>query len=355
MLLQLSELNTTQQSDNKEEAVMPPKTVTLTTEAFQEALVRFIDETKPDRLARNQLECWTIEWENDFETTFEDELLLDQEYDNVSNNSLTSDSVIFTHRIQGVLTIQGEYVTVQLCFYCAWGHKITDTTTTSLFSSKQHTDGMLLYSCRVHSAKFSDRLTNNNDNKTERKIRQKMMQRLKKDSYLAKLLAVGKSSSNNNSNINPQPSGAATHTTTVSSLDPVLAKARIHVDQTKHILEERVDVSDMVAEALRRAVWSSSESSLDLIELIMALPSLPGTRHQVNNKEYQCIETSPLADRAKLRLLEDAMLDECEKEGEGELIQELTIDPGDDTDEPQRKAKGNDAPQRKKKKSKSKS
>jgi hypothetical protein len=76
---------------------------------------------------------------------------------------------------------------------------------------------------------------------------------------------------------------------------------------------------------------------LDLIELILALPSLPGTyhhhdHHHRNHQEHQSIDdtTTPLANRAKLRLLEDAMLDECEKEGEGELIQELTIKPEDD-------------------------
>merc|ERR1719506_499809 len=35
----------------------------------------------------------------------------------------------------------------------------------------------------------------------------------------------------------------------------------------------------------------------------------------------------PLADRTKLRLLEDAMFDACEREGEEELIDELRISP----------------------------
>ena len=81
--------------------------------------------------------------------------------------------------------------------------------------------------------------------------------------------------------------------------------------------EERVDVIDSVAEGLRRGVFSSAESSLDVTELLLSLPFLPGSAHKV----VHC----PLADRAKLRLLEDAMFDACEREGEDEIIDDLKI------------------------------
>jgi hypothetical protein len=332
---------------------MPPKAITLTTEAFQVALERYIDETKPDPLARRQLESWTMKWENGMDNastpTLEEELI-----DNRDDGYVSGDSVdVFTHRVLGTLIIQGDYVVVKLQFHCAWSHAGDTTTTTTCSSSQKSNDGILVYSCRVHSAKFCDK--SDNDDKKEQKIRQKTISRLQQDTYLAKLVTMG----------NTQPSSSTftttttttTATTTVSSLDPLfLAKAKIHVDQTKNIMEERVDVSDIVAEALRRAVWNSSESSLDLVELILALPSLPGTRHhhhQGSSKENQHFETSPLADRAKLRLLEDAMLDECEKEGEGDLIQELSIDQGDDNEprkEKQRRTINHNA---KRKKSKS--
>jgi hypothetical protein len=83
--------------------------------------------------------------------------------------------------------------------------------------------------------------------------------------------------------------------------------------------EERVDVVDHVAESLRRAVFSQAESSLDVIEMLLALPILPMSVHD--------IAPCPLADRAKLRLLEDAMFDACEREGEDEIIGDLQISP----------------------------
>ena len=55
------------------------------------------------------------------------------------------------------------------------------------------------------------------------------------------------------------------------------------------------------------------------MEVILALPSLPC------QSTARVSTTTRLANRAKLRLLEDAMLDECEKEGDDEIIEDLTI------------------------------
>jgi hypothetical protein len=307
--------------------------VTLTTEAFQSALANYIDETKPDPIVKRQLESWTLTWENEEAETpaaaaaaaaAVEDLFGDNNDDNGDKD--TSDLWRnLNHRLQGSLTIQGEYVSVKLQFGCAWkgfddsnttaaaaaaaAAATTTTTTKEMTKKASNNNGILLYCCRVCSAK----LVNPSDSvdKTERKIRQKMMQRLQQDSYISKLLALG----------------SQKKSTDTPTFDPTLAKARIHVNETKFVLEERVDVSETVAEALRRALWSSAESSLDMVEVLLALPALPGTNHQPkNSSNSQSTTTTPLANRAKLRMLEDAMVDECEKEGEGELIQELSID-----------------------------
>jgi hypothetical protein len=289
--------------------------VTLTTEAFQSALANYIDETKPDPIVKRQLESWTLTWENEeteTATTVED--LFGGNNDDNGDKDTPDLWRDLNHRLQGSLTIQGEYVSVKLQFGCAW-RSFDDNNTTAATTTKETTkkssnnNGILLFSCRVRSAKFLN--PSDSVDKTERKIRQKMMQRLQQDSYISKLLALG----------------SQKKSTDTPTFDPTLAKARIHVNETKFVLEERVDVSETVAEALRRALWSSAESSLDMVEVLLALPALPGTNHQPkNSSNSQSTTTTPLANRAKLRMLEDAMVDECEKEGEGELIQELSID-----------------------------
>ncbi|KAG7345291.1 hypothetical protein IV203_032822 [Nitzschia inconspicua] len=292
---------------------------TLTTKAFELALAAYIDENKPDPIAKRQLESWRLHWENiDAETAEWRDLFGEGD----ACNTFFDGNQNLTHQLQGNLTIQSEYLSVQLQFCCAWS-RFVDKDPSSLLSvssnsTKVSNNGMLLYSCRVHSAELCEHPKNtDDDNKTNRKIRQKIIKRLQQDSYIAKLLTMNNTT---NQQQRQKPS---------SLVDSVLAKARIHVDDSKFVLEERVDVSETIAEALRRALWSSTESSLDMIEVLLALPSLPGTQHNSNSSTQSSsmsfTATTPLANRAKLRLLEDAMLDECEKEGEGELIQELSI------------------------------
>ena len=94
--------------------------------------------------------------------------------------------------------------------------------------------------------------------------------------------------------------------------EPDVCVARIQ--QSSPIdLEERVDCHEDVGEAIRRAVFSSADSALDVFEVIVNLPCLPTAKHA-------------LARRAKLRLLEDAMCGACEQEGEDELVSDLDLE-----------------------------
>ena len=83
-------------------------------------------------------------------------------------------------------------------------------------------------------------------------------------------------------------------------------------------LEERVNVEDGVLEGIRTAILSHLESNLDVLELLLSLPYLP--RHCTSKKDI-----AKLANRAYLRLLEDGMLDECEREGEDDILDDLQI------------------------------
>ena len=133
----------------------------------------------------------------------------------------------------------------------------------------------------------------------EEKIRSKMITRLRKDDYISKLL----NDEDDNNNKTPTPVR--------------LAQAKIQVHGND--LEERVDVTENICEAVKRAVWSSAESPLEAVEVLMQFPCLPTTVHESLDAK------TPLANRAKLRLLEDAMVDACEQEGDEEIIDDLKI------------------------------
>lgn len=292
------------------------KISSLTTDLFYDAMKNYIDYYKPDPIAQRQLESWKMNWSegSDGQNVAAADGNSSSDDDN-ENNSGNGVDWRPTNGIKGALEICGDYVAVTIKMSCSWTDGDGDDSKTE--------DGRLSYTCRVASARLIEKMKD--EEKNERKIRKKMVSRLRQDSYIAKLLALEEQK---------------------KSTTLCLAQANIYVNAAKFELEERVDVSETVAEALRRALWSSTKSSLDVVEVILALPSLPcrttGTKTTTR--------TTRLANRAKLRLLEDAMLDECEKEGDDQLIEDLNISKSGPED--CQKEEKNDAPTRKKKKSK---
>lgn len=109
----------------------------------------------------------------------------------------------------------------------------------------------------------------------------KLKKRLSQDDYIAKLL----------------------------SDKPVLLEANI-LHSADH-LEERVDCKDEVAEGIRRAILSLADSTLDVFEALVALPFWP--------------EKNKLGHRARLRLLEDAMCNECEEQDNELAVEDLDL------------------------------
>jgi hypothetical protein len=278
------------------------KQVSLSSKSFEDALDRYIDYNKPDPLSRKQLEGWSLKWEDDDKN----------EKGDSSIQGFLSDP---SHELQGTLEIGGEYLVVLLHVICRWKVAVQSKTTSASSSSTQH--GQFFYSCHA-SARFWTKSElkekhkgfDRADKKVQDKIRSKMVARLREDAYISKLF-VETSDSSSSQQSAQVPKG------------PLLAEAKI--EYSANDLEERVRVSEDVAEAIKRAVWASAESPLDVIEVILHLPFLPTTAHK---SEGSTLATTQLANRAKLRLLEDAMCDACEKEGEGELLDDLKISDG---------------------------
>lgn len=196
--------------------------------------------------------------------------------------------------------------------------------------------------------------------KAEEKVRSKMVQRLRDDKYIRHILSASSSEEDDDDDDDEgkRKNNTTNTTTTTPPLLVLLCEAQIQVrtipldpilmaflspeqrtqQQLQQHLEERVDVVDTVAEGLHRALFSSAHyGSLDVMDLLLSLPLLPTRIHINQHEDAEIIQQEkkkkgmmihcPLADRTKLRLLEDAMFDACEREGEEELIDELRIAP----------------------------
>jgi len=292
----------------------------LSTDLFYDAVKNYSDYNRPDPIAKRQLEKWKLVWTDDGQ-------IIDDRSEFAEYPT--------TNIIQGTLKICGDYVAVTIKTKCVWTGKHDQSTTrtedkntsSSNNNNNNSEDGRLSYQVDVVSARFIER---NNDSeqkesKTEKKIHTKMISRLRQDSYIAKLVELPLQQSNKEQNTNTETKDPTKQKSNKATL--CLAEANIYVNTKKSELEERVDVSETVAEALRRALWSSTRSSLDIVEVILALPSLPcqNCANYSTTTTTTTPSTTRLANRCKLRLLEDAMLDECEKEGEDQLIEDLSI------------------------------
>lgn len=293
--------------------------VRLSSDLFRKALDRYIDVNKPDPISRKQLEGWSLQW-------YDESVEVDHD---VANTNDKNDDLITTiedpsHKIQGRLEIGGEFLLITLQINCTWkttttgsNEKEASTTQYGHFVFAGHamarfwTKTELMNKTSNHQQGKDDDpngTRNKKDQKVQDKIRTKMMARLLDDAYISKLLVSTTTRDNND----PRRQGGS-----------LLAQAHIHF--TPNSLEERVTVMDDVGEAIKRAIWSATESPLDVVELLLALPLLPTTDHNSTGDNSIPITTTSLANRARLRLLEDAMCEACEKEGEEELLDDLTI------------------------------
>mmetsp|Transcript_25006 Transcript_25006/g.54826 ORF Transcript_25006/g.54826 Transcript_25006/m.54826 type:complete len:311 (+) Transcript_25006:149-1081(+) len=296
------------------------KRSSLATALFYDAVNNYIDYNKPDPIAQRQLESWKMSWSEDNN----DRGGQSSSSINIANDEKKAVDWRPKNAIEGTLEICGDYVAVTIRMECFWADG------DSAENDDKTEDGRLSFTCNVISGRLIDK--KDGEEKSERKIRKKMVARLGQDSYISKLLAG--------------EDGAANATQQQQQF--CLAQASIYVNATKFEMEERVDVSETVAETLRRSLWSSTPSPLDMVEVILAMPYLPC---RSAGKKKTATKTTRLANRAKLRLLEDAMLDECEKEGEDQIIEDLNISNGTVPSKEDRNEQGStDAPPTRKKK-----
>ena len=90
----------------------------------------------------------------------------------------------------------------------------------------------------------------------------------------------------------------------------------VNIMSSNSQMENRVHICSETLEGVKRASFSLIDSNLELMELLVKLPWLS------LKKSVSC---SLLANRAILLLLEDALVDACEEEGENDMIESLEI------------------------------
>ena len=287
-------------------------------QGFHDAVERYLDENKPDNLCRQQMEAWNFEWipyyqgdSTNGNTVLHPSMnLLDDSQAKTlvtqsasTNPSATAPTPLCT--LAGTLRWSGPYLTVTLQTWAVWTGEA---------------QGALLLTCTAH-AEFVD--VTDKDPKT-RQIFKRMKSRLEKDSYIQKLL------------VRPRP---ISKNSSYTDLTPLVEACDASILLNDIQLEERVHWTNNTLEAIRRAVFSQAESTMDVLELILNFPWLPTSIQQsyyneihpqsfpssLSSNSTTVPTTTKLADRAKLRLLEDALLQACEQVEEDELVEDLHI------------------------------
>lgn len=258
--------------------------VSLVSKKFDEAKSTFIDKHKPDNLLKKQIQRIKFEWQNT---------------DSSHNNEDDIPSFHFwENRISGILNISSELSFVKIYADCVWYEGIG-----------AHNE--MKFSLHAHAAFKNSGYTLNHLEKgdldrKEKRTREKNQSRLKDrliiDPYV-KTLMIGN-----------------------EETKVLLLEAHIKLDYNQsnrneiEKLEERVATESDALTGLRLLIFSLMDSNIDLAEFLLYLPYLPREKNDV----YSSI-SSFLAERVTLRLLEDVMFDECEREGEDDLLDDLKI------------------------------
>lgn len=255
------------------------KRVLLSTAQFEESLTRYIEEAKPDPLATRQVEGWTCEWK---EFNERESLLVSNNNPAISTATTFLDSVDNNPKqtpncIHGTLSLHGDYMKVLFRANCLW---TWDRATES--GALEFTLSVRAMFLTKAELKARGGTTCGDATMDKKVIQTKMMKRLFSDDYITKLLG-----------------------------DEFKPLCQATVLTTADQLEERVWMDQDLLESIQRSIYSRASSVMDVAELVASFPYLGNG--------------CPLGHRAKLRLLEDAMLDACEREGDDDLIDELSL------------------------------
>jgi hypothetical protein len=274
----------------------------ITTQQCSDALHRYIDEAKPDLLAKNQMLNLKVDWEPRMDL---EKILL--------HEGQTAG------RTLGTLTLSSEYISVMINVRCQWkvrldaaaGNNAVSSSTNCAISEidsgngcenhiswNTHFDNELHFIMRVNasciplnaynnSVERASAATEANDHEensqklnrkersTSRKLRSGMIKRLRADPFIRSLL------------LDEDKSGAAASDGVLLCEALIQQNSKREHDAKSRSMkcEERVNVNSECIEGIRNAILSHCEDNLDVLEMLLRMPYLPRSDVILNKNE----------------------------------------------------------------------
>eukprot|EP00579_Thalassiosira_antarctica_P028523 CAMPEP_0202020206 /NCGR_PEP_ID=MMETSP0905-20130828/43935_1 /ASSEMBLY_ACC=CAM_ASM_000554 /TAXON_ID=420261 /ORGANISM="Thalassiosira antarctica, Strain CCMP982" /LENGTH=381 /DNA_ID=CAMNT_0048581729 /DNA_START=16 /DNA_END=1161 /DNA_ORIENTATION=+ len=326
----------------------------LTTAQFQDALAHQMDASKPDPLAKGQMENLRLRWEQHQELNVDDGL--------APTASAETEGVMAGEGgaprrwpLCGTLTLSSEFISIAIHVSCNCKTTSNEDDKSDNSASPMGQASMDQKSSTEEEDSIPDKYfqnefyiqltvtanllsTSEHDNPstkeekldrkeraTKRKLRAGMMKRLRSDRLIQQLLIEEDTDCAKKEKVQTTKK----HPKKIGDGLP-LCEALIQKNcgnssnNAAGELEERVNVHEDSLEGIRNALFSHCQDNLDVLEILLNLPYFPRRSTTAPASQYTTLSMK-LAERAYLRLLEDAMFDACEKEGEDDLLDDLTI------------------------------
>ena len=295
--------------------------VSLSSDIFLQHYEQFFLEQKPDPLLLKQLQSLHIEW-NEHGLPYH------------AKTSIKDDTATSAYTTtDGILTIMGEYTSVALQASCKWNVDVTSGICKMHF--ELHIESLFPSKIKGHPLSESISVTKR-EKRLQDKVRNGVMTRMETDPYIRRIINKKEKVLLCDASIHfklSAPAGEEGDADVANStMVPSLSRRTTYIMDE---LEERVYVSEEALEGLRRCMFSQMESPIFVMELLLAMPYLPQRSRSSNSGERMDDKfRRMLSERVVLRVLEDVMLDECEREGEDDLLSDLNI--SNETNEVQR-------------------
>jgi len=343
----------------------------LTAVRFRDALARHVDVSKPDPLARGQMEALRLDWDQESSSDADGELIRRQHSDGRGQHSNAGEEGhLWQWSLRGTLTLSSEYISVAIHVTCncklncgegkggndsyspmnqrgsekdiATNGPIPNERFKNEFYIRLTVNAKLMPAGdHAHSstkeAKGEEK-SGRKERAAKRKIRAEMKKRLCSDPLIRRLLTEEDADRTNDDASTEKKKMLTTKQKHPNNGDGLpLCEALIQQNQTPSLvesagnvvveLEERVNVHENSLEGMRNALFGHCEDNLDVLEILLGMPYLPRSTGGSDSgaKSANRAALSTLAERTHLRLLEDAMFDACEREGEDELLDDLEI------------------------------
>jgi hypothetical protein len=302
---------------------------------------RYLEENRPDPLSAKQARGWTFEWGD-----AEGEGLADRDGagkqqgrkgggEGGGNNSSKSS---WQQQLRRRVAWRGEHASVVLRSECEW--------TDEEFRCAIWASAELAPPAAADEAALKDGKRSQRKAVAASKIQRLVAERLSRDDYVSKLLGGANRAAGGGDPPKDGCAGAPSPSPLLLCEARILAQAPADAEAPPlalspeksprqgqippppalpQVREERYGTDESAAEAIRRCVWSSADDAADVLQFVVQyLPLLPaapaGAPPGFGAGSPAAQAAIRLADRARLRLLEDALVDACQRQADDEMV-----------------------------------